>query len=90
MCDRRGIRPSFVVWPVEPAAVESVTPSWGQCMLRYAMIFLVLALIAGVFGFGGVSSASAGIAKILFFLFLVIFLVTLVTGSFGGRRSTGG
>lgn len=36
-------------------------------MLHYAVIFLVIALIAAVFGFGGVGVASAGIAKALFF-----------------------
>ena len=39
-------------------------------MLRWAMGFLVLALVAALFGFGGIATASAGIAKTLFFLFL--------------------
>jgi uncharacterized membrane protein YtjA (UPF0391 family) len=47
-------------------------------MLHYALIFLVIAIIAAVFGFGGIAVASAGIAKLLFYLFLVIFLVSLV------------
>jgi uncharacterized membrane protein YtjA (UPF0391 family) len=49
-------------------------------MLNYALLFLVIALVAAVFGFGGVYAAAAGIAKILFFLFLVLFLVSLVMG----------
>jgi uncharacterized membrane protein YtjA (UPF0391 family) len=49
-------------------------------MLRWALIFLVLALVAGVFGFGLVASASVEIARILFFLFIVLFLVGLVGG----------
>jgi len=49
-------------------------------MLNYAVIFLVIALVAAVFGFGGIYVAAAGIAKILFFLFLVLFLVSLVMG----------
>ena len=57
-------------------------------MLRYALIFLVLAVIAGVFGFG-VGNSSASIARILFFLFVAIFLVTLVTGSLSGKRGMG-
>jgi uncharacterized membrane protein YtjA (UPF0391 family) len=39
-------------------------------MLYYALVFLVVALIAGFLGFGGVAFAAAGIAKILFFVFL--------------------
>lgn len=47
-------------------------------MLQYALIFLVIAIIAALFGFGGIATASAGIAKLLFYLFLAVFLVTLV------------
>jgi uncharacterized membrane protein YtjA (UPF0391 family) len=49
-------------------------------MLYYAVVFLVIALVAAIFGFTGVYLAAAGIAKILFFLFLVLFLVSLLFG----------
>jgi uncharacterized membrane protein YtjA (UPF0391 family) len=49
-------------------------------MLRLALLFLVVALIAAVFGFGGIAIASAEIAKILFFVFLVLFVVALLGG----------
>ena len=49
-------------------------------MLRWALLFLLVALVAGVFGFGGVYAAAIDIAKILFFVFLVLFLVALVMG----------
>lgn len=49
-------------------------------MLYYALVFLVIALVAAIFGFTGVYVAAAGIAKILFFLFLVLFLVSLLFG----------
>ena len=48
-------------------------------MLYWALVFLVVALVAGALGFGGVMGASLGIAKILFFVFLVLFLISLVT-----------
>ncbi len=47
-------------------------------MLYYALVFFVVALIAGVLGFGGVAIASAAIAKICFYVFLILFLVSLV------------
>jgi len=47
-------------------------------MLRYALIFLVIAIIAGIFGFGGIAVASSGIAKILFGIFIVLFLIGLI------------
>ncbi len=51
-------------------------------MLRWALGFLIVAIIAALFGFGGIATASVGIAKLLFFLFLIGFLVTLVLGLF--------
>lgn len=47
-------------------------------MLRWALAFLVVAIIAAIFGFGGIVEAATDIAKILFFLFIVMFLVGLV------------
>ena len=54
-------------------------------MLYYALVFLVVALIAGALGFGGIAGASVGIAKILFFVFIVLFLISLLTGAFRRR-----
>ena len=47
-------------------------------MLRWALGFFILALIAAVLGFSGIALAAAGIAKIIFFIFLALFLVSLV------------
>jgi uncharacterized membrane protein YtjA (UPF0391 family) len=52
----------------------------GGFMLRWALVFFVVALIAAVFGFLGIAAAAVSIAKILFFVFLVLFLVSLVGG----------
>jgi len=41
-------------------------------MLRLALAFLVIALIAALFGFGGVASMSFEAARILFFIFLIL------------------
>ncbi|MDP4823930.1 MAG: DUF1328 domain-containing protein [Aestuariivirgaceae bacterium] len=47
-------------------------------MLYWALIFLVISLIAAALGFRGVASASASIAKMLFFVFIAIFLILLI------------
>lgn len=57
-------------------------------LLGWALIFLVVAIIAAALGFGGIASASTGIAKILFFIFLVVFVVLLVMGLLGGGGVT--
>lgn len=52
-------------------------------LLGWALIFLIVALIAAAFGFGGIASASAGIAKVLFFIFIVVFIVLLISALLG-------
>ena len=47
-------------------------------MLYWAVVFFIVALIAGIFGFGGVAAASASIAQILFFVVLIGFVLSLV------------
>lgn len=47
-------------------------------MLRYAVIFFIIALIAALFGFGGIAAGATEIAKILFFVFIIIAVVTFV------------
>lgn len=47
-------------------------------MLRYAIIFFVIALVAALFGFGGIAASAAGIAQILFYGFLILAVVSLV------------
>ncbi|NBB15703.1 DUF1328 domain-containing protein [Caulobacter sp. SLTY] len=54
-------------------------------MLRWALIFLVVALVAAVLGFGGLAGAAVDIAKILFFVFLALFVVSLVMNLVRGR-----
>jgi uncharacterized membrane protein YtjA (UPF0391 family) len=54
-------------------------------MLRWAVLFLVIALVAALFGFVGVAGIAYDGAKILFFVFLILFVVSLVLG----RRSAG-
>jgi uncharacterized membrane protein YtjA (UPF0391 family) len=57
-------------------------------MLKWAVIFLIIAIIAGIFGFADVEAASAGIAKILFGIFMVLFLGAVVIGLAIGKRLT--
>jgi uncharacterized membrane protein YtjA (UPF0391 family) len=52
----------------------------GDAMLYGAVVFLIIALVAGLFGFGGIAATSVGIARFLFFVFVVIFVVTLILG----------
>lgn len=55
-------------------------------MLRWALIFLVIALVAALFGFGGLAAAATNIAQILFYVFLVLFLIALLFSLISGRK----
>ena len=54
-------------------------------MLYWAIVFLVISLVAGALGFGGIAGAAAGIAKILFGIFLVLFILFLIIGWRAGK-----
>ncbi|MEO7993996.1 MAG: DUF1328 domain-containing protein [bacterium] len=57
-------------------------------MLRYTIIFFVIALIAAVLGFGGIAGTAIGIAQILFYIFIVLFVVSLIMHMANGRSVT--
>lgn len=52
-------------------------------MLKYAIIFALISLVAGALGFGGVAAGSAGIAKVFFGLFLILAVVFIVLAALG-------
>jgi uncharacterized membrane protein YtjA (UPF0391 family) len=47
-------------------------------LLHYAIIFLVVALIAAAVGFGGVAGVAMEGARLLFWIFIVLFVISLV------------
>jgi uncharacterized membrane protein YtjA (UPF0391 family) len=49
-------------------------------MLRWALIFLIVALVAGLLGFGALEGLAMWFAKILFVVFLILFLISLLGG----------
>jgi uncharacterized membrane protein YtjA (UPF0391 family) len=55
-------------------------------MLKWAFIFLLIAIVAGLFGFTGVEQASATVAQWLFGIFLVLFLGALAIGLWLGHK----
>jgi uncharacterized membrane protein YtjA (UPF0391 family) len=53
-------------------------------MLKLALIFFVISLVAGFFGFSGVASGAKSIAKVFFFIAIALFLIVLIFGVFLG------
>jgi uncharacterized membrane protein YtjA (UPF0391 family) len=53
-------------------------------MLRLALFFLVVSIVAAIFGFSGIAAASAGIARVLFFITIVVFVALLIIALMAG------
>lgn len=49
-------------------------------MLRWAIIFFIIAIIAAIFGFGGIAEGAASIAQVLFYIFIALFVIALIFG----------
>jgi uncharacterized membrane protein YtjA (UPF0391 family) len=64
---------------------DSGSPNGVREMLKWAVIFAVIALIAGGLGFSGVAAGAAGVAKILFVVFLVLFVAVLLFALLGAK-----
>jgi uncharacterized membrane protein YtjA (UPF0391 family) len=54
-------------------------------MLYYALVFLVVALLAAFLGFGMLAGTAMEIARILFFIFLVLFIISLISHAMRGK-----
>ncbi|PCC68068.1 Uncharacterized membrane protein YtjA, UPF0391 family [Nannocystis exedens] len=55
-------------------------------MLRWALVFLIISVIAAVFGFSGLSNAASDVAQVLFYIFLGVFALTLLAGLIAGDQ----
>jgi uncharacterized membrane protein YtjA (UPF0391 family) len=71
-------------FPLEPTELQiiktKILEDIEMTILKWALIFLVVSIVAGLLGFSGVSIVSADIARTLFYIFVVIFLVLLILG----------
>ena len=61
----------------KPEEFRDVDRPKGGTMLRYALVFFVVALIAAAFGFLGIAAAAVSVARLLFYVFLILFLISL-------------
>jgi uncharacterized membrane protein YtjA (UPF0391 family) len=57
-----------------------VVAEQAMTILKWALIFFLVSIVAGLLGFTGISAASADVARFLFYVFVVIFLVLLILG----------
>jgi uncharacterized membrane protein YtjA (UPF0391 family) len=58
-------------------------------MLKWALIFLAVGIVAALLGFTGVAGASFAIAKALAVIFALLFLVFLILAVAGANKLAG-
>lgn len=56
-------------------------------MLRWALIFLVVAMVSAFLGFSGIAGAATTIAKVIFYLFALSLVFSLLIVAFNRVRS---
>jgi uncharacterized membrane protein YtjA (UPF0391 family) len=74
----RIVRPASIVLT---RGVPHERPSvWEETMLYYALVFLILGLIASALGAYGVAAVASQIAWVLFVIGIVLLVVHLASG----------
>jgi uncharacterized membrane protein YtjA (UPF0391 family) len=74
--------PNALIRPVG-GSERSTLKQNEEVMVRWAILFFVVALIAALFGFGGLAGDAAWIGQILLFVFLILAVVSLILGRRG-------
>ena len=77
-----------ISWPTCRFVPKQKKTSFGEparemLMIKYAVIFAVIALIAGALGFTGVAAGAASIAKVFAGLFLILAVIFIVLAALG-------
>jgi len=76
----RSRLPKLTISPGRQQFAGPTTTKGNQAMLRWALVFAVLALVAGLLGFIGLQGDFAYIAKFLLLVFIVLFVISLIFG----------
>lgn len=56
-------------------------------LLYWAVVLVVIALVAALFGFGGVAGTASGFATTLFWIAIVLAVILFLINMFRGRRT---
>ncbi|NII26320.1 DUF1328 domain-containing protein [Pseudoflavitalea sp. X16] len=50
-------------------------------MFRWSIVFITIAVIAGLFAFAGIAASVEGVARVVFFIFMILFVGSLIANS---------
>jgi uncharacterized membrane protein YtjA (UPF0391 family) len=62
------------------ASITGQNPRRRLSMFYWAIVFLIIAIIAALFGFGGIAASAAGAAKIVFFVAIILAVISFLSG----------
>ncbi len=79
-------REESALTPIAKWTVAGRLPFKGGAVLRWAIGFFIVALVAALLGFGGIAFAAVGIAKFIFYIFVILFVVSLLAHLLRGSR----
>ncbi|WP_425542743.1 DUF1328 family protein [Algoriphagus jejuensis] len=79
--ENQPLEPEFRLGILFSISVKKLFTKNQNIMLRWAIGFFIIAIIAAIFGFGGIAAGAASIAKVLFIIFIILFLLTLIFGA---------
>ncbi|TWI79508.1 uncharacterized membrane protein YtjA (UPF0391 family) [Roseibium hamelinense] len=68
-------------------SVEELLLKQEDTMFSWALMFLVVALVAAVLGFGGIAGTAVSIAKLIFFVAIALFMVSAIMHVVRGRSA---
>jgi uncharacterized membrane protein YtjA (UPF0391 family) len=68
-------------------SVEELLLKQEDTMISWALMFLVVALVAAVLGFGGIAGTAVSIAKLIFFVAIALFLISAIMHVVRGRSA---
>ena len=75
------------ITPGTSAFALGCTRQGEATILRLALVFLLIAILAGIFGFTWIEIVSIELARIAFFVFLVLFVIALIANATYRRPS---
>lgn len=68
---------------IGPSITQLSKINKGEIMLYYAIVFFIIAVIAGLLGFKGVESGATKISKLFFFIFLILAVLVVAATLLG-------
>ena len=85
-CQDHGRKAVILARVLKNSSVGS-TESRRHAVIKWSVVFFIIAILAAVLGFGGIAAGATDVARVLFFMFLAMFVISLIWEWVIGKRS---